>query len=114
MTIEGIRYFCENDFKFLNYQLKVREREPGQVVFELEETMPDNTNRSTTIRIMTQKSIPLDYIQSEEHLVEYLWRFVNDRIRHECGELFQIKGQTPYNEHNDTQPHDIIKKIYAK
>lgn len=84
---------------FLNYKFSVKE-EFGRLCFAIDMLAPDTRERETVISIQHNRyGVDYMFFKTPQDVVDYIWRFVNQTLLHEGGELFLVDGLDPFNEH---------------
>ncbi len=98
--------------KFLDWKFEVEEgMYPEQIRLRLKDVVADTTTQSREpVPILTEVSMRRP--DNIEMLINMMWELIQNRLRHEAGELFLVNGKLPFNEHNEKTAQEIIRSIY--
>lgn len=111
ITIEEAREVLQS-IKFLNWTFEINEHREGTFGLRLTDYVKDSQSSDPTpIRILTMKEFTPPY--SKQSFVIQLWEIINQRLRHEAGELFEVNGKFPYDEHTG-EGTAFIASIYPE
>ena len=107
---------CEiiDEIKFLDWKFEVHPgMHPATITIFLVDRVQDSFSSEPKItNIITQNDIK--YPSGEEEFIEFIFAIVVNRLKHEASELFYVKGELPYNEHDKRTSSEVIASIYPK